>query len=178
MHGITTHHTPFHIMLHSKLVHPLVTSHMQCLSKKVFKVGFGLFYLLVGWLLFELAVGYKLRWNCYSICGQPISPYPSELDIPALPETCRTNVTLLELLVLENVCLLVLSALLPWIAGIFGCAVFQVISAFAVCQCAGHAPSKVFPHFGVAPRVGVKDSHSSVWPLEWSVTHKRGILRF
>ena len=27
------------------------------------------------------------------------------------------------------------------------------------------AQGKVFPHFGVAPRVGVKDSHSSVWPL-------------
>ena len=38
------------------------------------------------------------------------------------------------------------------------------------------ARGKVFPRFGVAPRVGVKDSHSSVWPLEWSVTHKRGIL--
>ena len=38
------------------------------------------------------------------------------------------------------------------------------------------APGKVFPRFGVAPRVGVRDSHSSVWPLEWSVTHKRGIL--
>ena len=38
------------------------------------------------------------------------------------------------------------------------------------------APGKVFPRFGVAPRVGVKDSHSLVWPLEWSVTHKRGIL--
>ena len=38
------------------------------------------------------------------------------------------------------------------------------------------APGKVFPCFGVAPGVGVKDSHSSVWPLEWSVTHKRGIV--
>ena len=38
------------------------------------------------------------------------------------------------------------------------------------------APGKVFPRFGVALRVGVKDSHSSVWPLEWSVTPKRGIL--
>ena len=40
------------------------------------------------------------------------------------------------------------------------------------------APGKVFPCFGVAPRVGVKDSHSSVWPPEWSVTHQRGILSF
>ena len=38
------------------------------------------------------------------------------------------------------------------------------------------APGKVFPRFGVAPGVGVKDSHSWVWPLEWSVTRKRGIL--
>ena len=38
------------------------------------------------------------------------------------------------------------------------------------------APGKVFPRFGVAPQVGVKDSHSSAWPLEWSVTHKMGIL--
>ena len=38
------------------------------------------------------------------------------------------------------------------------------------------ALGKIFPRFGVAPRVGVKDSYSSVWPLEWSVTHKRGIL--
>ena len=37
-------------------------------------------------------------------------------------------------------------------------------------------PGKVFPRFGVAPQVGVKDSHTSVWPLEWSITHKRGIL--
>ena len=34
-----------------------------------------------------------------------------------------------------------------------------------------------FSHaFGVATRVVVQDSHSSAWPLEWSVTHKRGIL--
>ena len=38
------------------------------------------------------------------------------------------------------------------------------------------APGKVFPRFGLAPRVGVKESHSSVWPLEWCITHKRGIL--
>ena len=38
------------------------------------------------------------------------------------------------------------------------------------------APGKVLPRFGVAPRVGVQDSHASVWPLEWSVTHERGIL--
>ena len=36
------------------------------------------------------------------------------------------------------------------------------------------APGKVYPRVGVAPRVGDKDS--SVWPFEWSVTHKRGIL--
>ena len=36
--------------------------------------------------------------------------------------------------------------------------------------------AKGFPRFGVAPRVGVKDSHSSVWPLERSVTHKRGFF--
>ena len=38
------------------------------------------------------------------------------------------------------------------------------------------APGKVFPRFGLAPRVGVEECHSSVWPLEWSITHKRGIL--
>ena len=38
------------------------------------------------------------------------------------------------------------------------------------------ALGKVFPRFGVAPQFGVKDFHASVWPLEWSVTHKRGIL--
>ena len=39
-------------------------------------------------------------------------------------------------------------------------------------------PGKVFPRLSVAPRVGVKDSHSSVWPFEWSVMHSRGILGF
>ena len=39
-------------------------------------------------------------------------------------------------------------------------------------QRAGHAPDKIFPRFGVAPRVGVKDPHSS----EWSVTRKKGIV--
>ena len=37
-------------------------------------------------------------------------------------------------------------------------------------------PGKVFPCFGMAPQVRVRDSHSSVWPLGWSITHKRGIL--
>jgi len=56
----------------------------------------------------------------------------------------------------------------------------MAVESMLACQArAGHAPGapgKVFPRFGVAPRVGVKDSHSSVWPLEWSVTHKKGIL--
>ena len=40
---------------------------------------------------------------------------------------------------------------------------------------AGHARQS-FHTLWCGPRVGVKDSHSSVWLLEWSVTHKRGIL--
>ena len=37
-----------------------------------------------------------------------------------------------------------------------------------------------FPHalVWVVPRVGVEDSHSSLWPLEWSITHKRGFVDF
>ena len=31
---------------------------------------------------------------------------------------------------------------------------------------AGHAPGKIFPRFDVAPRIGVNNSHYSVWPLE------------
>ena len=33
-----------------------------------------------------------------------------------------------------------------------------------------------FSHALVWFGVGIKDPHSSVWPLDWSVTHKRGIL--
>ena len=42
--------------------------------------------------------------------------------------------------------------------------------AFSESTLARRAPGKIFPRFGVAPRVGVKDSHTSVWPLEWSCT--------
>ena len=69
------------------------------------------------------------------------------------------------------------SRAVPTQCGYWGCSV-DPFSQFREYVSTPGAPGKVFPRFGVAPRVGVNDSHSSVWPLEWSVMHLSGILDF
>ena len=61
---------------------------LEALRKKVFHIGFALFYILIILYILDLVFGYRLRWRCHSICGESISVYPADLDLSSLSVTC------------------------------------------------------------------------------------------